>query len=387
MCSLEEREPLAALFLLPDTIAVEAAYPTTSRLTLQISCTLKSASCPLCQQSSERIHGKYGRTVADVPCGGRLVTLALTVRKFVCNTKACPRRIFTERLADLVQSYARMTNRLSQALQTLGFATCGQLGERFAPKLGMQVSGPTLLRRMRTCSYAPPASVSVLGIDDWAWKKGATYGTILVDLELRKPIEILPDRRAETAEAWLRTHPEVEIVSRDRGGDYAAAARKGAPQAQQVADKFHLLKNLRERIKDLMDRRHSCLPEVEDARSDAIPARAQGIKGSRIRDLPAPPTREATEKHYRTIPPTPYARPACDNSAQLQKQGRRARRNALYEDVRTLAKQGLSQRAIARKLKLARATVSKFAQAEEYPEMHHPKRGEKRSILNPYKRY
>ena len=189
MSSREERETLAALFLLPDTIAVEAAYPTKSRLTLQISCTLKSASCPLCQQSSERIHGKSGRTVADVPCGGRLVTLALTVRKFVCRTKTGPRRIFTERLADLVQSYARMTNRLSQALQALGFATCGQLGERLAPKLGMQVSGPTLLRRMRTCSYTPPASVSVLGIDDWAWKKGATYGTILVDLESHKPIE------------------------------------------------------------------------------------------------------------------------------------------------------------------------------------------------------
>jgi transposase len=241
MSSREERETLAALFLLPETIAVEAVSPTKSRLTLQISCTLKSASCPLCQQSSERIHGKYGRTVADVPCGGRLVTLALTVRKFVCSTKACPRRIFTERLPDLVQSYARMTNRLSQALQTLGFATCGQLGERFAPKLGMQVSGPTLLRRMRTCSYAPPASVSVVGIDDWAWKKGATYGTLLVDLQSHKPIELLSDRTAETAEAWLRTHPEVGIVSRDRGGDYAAAARKGASQAQQVADKFHLL--------------------------------------------------------------------------------------------------------------------------------------------------
>src|SRR6266849_775178 len=167
MSSLEERETLASLFLLPDNIAVEAVYPTKSRLTLQISCTLKSASCPICQQSSERVHGRYGRTVADVPCGGRLVTLALTVRKFVCGTQACPRRIFTERLPDLVQSYARMTNRLSEALQTLGFATCGELGERFAPKLGMQVSGPTLLRRMRTCSYTPPASVSVLGIDDW----------------------------------------------------------------------------------------------------------------------------------------------------------------------------------------------------------------------------
>lgn len=174
MSSREERETLAALFLLPDTIAVEGASPTKSRLTLQISCTLKSASCPHSPQSSERIHGKYGRTVADVPCAGRVVTLALTVRKFVCRTKTCPRRIFPERLPDLVQSYARMTNRLAEALQALGIATCGQVGERFAPKLGMAVSGPTLLRRMRTCSYTPPASVAVVGLDDWAWKKGAS---------------------------------------------------------------------------------------------------------------------------------------------------------------------------------------------------------------------
>src|SRR5260370_28933634 len=126
MSALEDRETLASLLPLPENIAVEAVYPTKSRLTLQISCTLNSASCPLCQQSSERIHGRYGRTVADVPCGGRLVTLALTVRKFVCSTQACPRRIFTERLPDLVQSYARITNRLSVALPTVGLsAWCG----------------------------------------------------------------------------------------------------------------------------------------------------------------------------------------------------------------------------------------------------------------------
>src|SRR6266567_8693747 len=202
---------------------------TKTHVTIQVACRLKSAACPLCQHSSERIHGSYGRSVADVPCGGRRVTLALTVRKFVCGIPECPRKIFTERLPALVEPYARMTTRLSEVLQTLGFATCGELGERFAPQLGMQVSGPTLLRRMRMRCCPAPSSVRILGIDDWSWKKGVTYGTILVDLELRKPIELLPDRSAETAEAWLRTHPEVELVSRDRGGDYAAAAKKGAP--------------------------------------------------------------------------------------------------------------------------------------------------------------
>jgi hypothetical protein len=175
MSALEVTATLASLFLLPENIAIETVYPTKSHLTLQISCTLGSASCPLCQQSSERIHGRYGRTVADVPCGGRLVTLALTVRKFVCSTQACPRRIITLRLPDLVQSYARMTNRLSEVLQTLGFATCGELGERLVPKLGMHVSGPTLLRRMRAHVYTPPASVSILGIDDWGATRSCMY--------------------------------------------------------------------------------------------------------------------------------------------------------------------------------------------------------------------
>jgi transposase len=237
-----EIEVLTSVFLLPDTIAIEAIYPTKTHLTIQVACRLKSAACPLCQHSSERIHGSYGRTVADVPCGGRRVTLALTVRKFVCGTAGCPRKIFTERLPALVEPYARMTNRLSEVLQTLGFATCGELGERFAPQLGMQVSGPTLLRRMRTRCCPAPSSVRILGIDDWSWKKGVTYGTILVDLELRKPIEVLADRSAETAQAWLRTHPEVEVVSRDRGGDYAAAAnrRRKLPLSEQILAVFLL---------------------------------------------------------------------------------------------------------------------------------------------------
>jgi len=357
-------ETLSSLFLLPDHITIEAVYPTRNRLTLQISCTLPSAFCPLCQRSSERIHAKYGRTVADVPCGGRLVTLALTVRKFVCGTTTCPRRIFTERLPNLVQSYARMTNRLSEVLQTLGFATCGELGERLTPKLGMEISGPTLLRRMRARSCPAPSSVRILGMDDWSWKKGVTCGTILVDLELRKPIEILADRTAETSEAWLRRHPEVEIVSRDRGGDYASAAKKGAPQAQQVADRFHLLQNLRERLKEVMDRKQSCLPEVEEHTSDAVPAKAQGIKDNSTRRMAEP------EKRYRTGSAAPNQRSEGMRYDDFQKQVRRDKRVSHYEDVRTLVEQGLSQRAIVRKLKLARATVSKFAQAEEYPEMH-----------------
>src|SRR3989440_8147029 len=249
------------LFSLPDGIFISSVRATTTELVVRITCQRSCAACPLCQQTSERVHGNYVRTVADLPCAGRRVILFLTVRKFVCSTPTCPRQIFTERISDLVQSYARRTNRLREALVALGLATSAQVSERLAPALGMLVSASTLLRRLREVACPPPPSVRILGVDDWSWKKGQTYGTILVDLELRKPIELLADRKEETLTAWLLTHPEIAVISRDRGGEYAAAARKGAPQAQQIADKFHLLKNLRDGLKELMARKQKVLPE------------------------------------------------------------------------------------------------------------------------------
>src|SRR5438270_9867256 len=155
-----------------------------------------------------------------------------------------------------------MTNRLREALVALGLTTSAQVSERLAPSLGMLVSAPTLLRRLRAVACPPPTSVRILGVDDWAWKKGQTYGTILVDLEKRCPIELLADRKEDTLTAWLLAHPEIEVISRDRGGEYAAAARKGAPQAQQIADKFHLVKNLREGLKELMARKQKVLYQI-----------------------------------------------------------------------------------------------------------------------------
>jgi transposase len=214
-----------------------------------------------------------------------------------------------------------------------------------------------------------------------------TYGTILVDLQSRRPIELLPDRTAETTEAWLRNHPEVTLVSRDRGGDYAAAAKRGAPQAEQVADKFHLLKNLRERIKELLDRRHSCLPIILEARGDAVPPRSQGMKEAPPKELPTPSVEGADEKHYRTIPPTHYWRPPPDTARQLQRQGRRERRYGLYEQVRMLHQQGVGIRAIARQLKVCRQVVRHFLQAEDYPEMAPHRRGPRGSLLDQHKPY
>ena len=365
---------------------ISSVRATTTELVLHIACRRPCAACPLCQQPSERVHGHYGRTVADLPCAGRRVILALTVRKFVCRTPTCPRQIFTERLPDLVQSYARMTNRLREALVALGLATSAQVSERLAPSLGMLVSAPTLLRRLRAVACPPPKSVRILGVDDWAWKKGQTYGTILVDLEKRCPIELLPDRKEETLTAWLLTHPEIEVISRDRGGEYAAAAKKGAPQAQQIADKFHLLKNLRDGLKELMARKQKVLPEVEEVSSDGIPLRAQGKRReSALSEAPKP---DEPEKQWRSMSQEPRHIPASSANAsvaQSRSQVSRANRYARYEAVRALHQQAISAREIARRLHMSRQTVQKFLVAESFPERSTPPyRG---SILDPYKPY
>src|SRR5438128_820353 len=270
-------------------------------------------------------------------------------------------------------------------LPALGLATSAEVSERVAPSLGMMVSAPTLLRRLRTVSCPPPTSVRILGVDDWAWKKGQIYGTLLVNLELNKPIELLPDRKEETLEAWLRTHPEIEVVSRDRGGEYAAAARKGAPQAQQIADKFHLLLNLREKLKELMAHKQKLLPQVEVTTSKTIAGTAQGAPSACAPSSSCP---VGGSKSFRHMSPYPRATPSSSipiPSAETPSQISRSNRYARYEAVRTLHQQLISQREIARRLKLSRNTVGKFLQAETFAERSRPPyRG---SILDPYKPY
>ena len=178
-----------SLFLpLCDGLQIEQVTEQSNQLLVSIGSRSPNACCPLCRGQAWRIHSHYTRRIADLPCAGRHLTLLLTVRKFFCPHPACRRTIFAEQFPELVQSYARMTNRLREALVALGLATSAQVSERLAPSLGMLISAPTLLRRLRAVACPPPKSVRILGVDDWAWKKGQTYGTILVDLEKRCPI-------------------------------------------------------------------------------------------------------------------------------------------------------------------------------------------------------
>jgi len=206
--------------------------PSANELVMRIACDFSSMPCPECHQPSARIHSCYQRLVADLPCAGRNVILALTLRKFVCGTPTCPRKIFTERLPGLVESYARMTSRLIALMQAIGLVAGGQKGTRLVDRSGIATTPSTLLRHVMPLPAPPTRAVRVLGVDDFAWKKRFTYGTILVDLERRTIIDVLADRESATVEAWLHEHPAVELVIRDRGKDFSKAATLGAPQAR-----------------------------------------------------------------------------------------------------------------------------------------------------------
>jgi transposase len=214
-----------------------------------VETTSPEALCPLCQCRSQSIHSRYVRVVADLPWAGWAVRLELHVRRFFCLNKECMRQIFTERLPHVVAPYARRTTRLTDLFTLIGFALGGEAGKRLVDGMGLETSPDALLRLVRAQQESQVPTPRVLSVDDFCFCRRRSYGAILIDLERRIPIDLLPDREAETFKKWRLSHPGVQIISRDRGGAFADGARQGAPQAQQVADRWHLLANLSESMK------------------------------------------------------------------------------------------------------------------------------------------
>ena len=214
-----------------------------------VATTSSEALCPLCQCRSESMHSRYVRVVADLPWAGWAVRLELHVRRFFCPNKECVRQIFTERLPNVVAPYARRTTRMTDLFTLIGFALGGEAGKRLVDGMGLETSPDALLRLVRAQQESQVPTPRVLGVDDFCFCRRRSYGAILIDLERRVPIDLLPDREAETFKKWLLAHAGVQIISRDRGGAFADGARQGAPQAQQIADRWHLLANLSETMK------------------------------------------------------------------------------------------------------------------------------------------
>jgi transposase len=227
-------DPLASLlFPLPEGLAITAVAATAGVLLVHVSSARLSSVCPLCSTPSRAIHSHYRRKPLDLPCAGQPLRLVLSVRKFFCRVSSCGRKIFTERLPDLLQPASRLTTRLRTALQQIGLAYNGHGGARLAAALGIPLSDTTLLWSLHLVPLppAPPDQLRVIGIDDWSWRRGQRYGTIIVDLERHQVVEVLADRDSKSVSAWLAAHPHIELVSRDRAACYAEAISQGAPQA------------------------------------------------------------------------------------------------------------------------------------------------------------
>lgn len=292
----------------------------------------------------------YWRHLADLPWPGVPVVVRLHTRRFWCDNPDCPRVLFTERVSALTTPYGRRTARLTTVLAQIGFALGGEGGARLLAVLGMAASPDTLLGLVRRAPLATPPAPRILGIDDFALRRGRTYGTLLVDLERHAVVDLLPDRDAASVARWLADHPGVAVISRDRSGVYADGARRGAPAATQVADRWHLLKNIGDALEQVLRRQRDALR----AALEPIPA---------VPPVPADTTTYAAESPAASHTATP-ASPSTLVPRSTPADGRRA---LLYKEVHGLHEQGLSLSAIGRRLGLTRVTVRKYLRATSCP--------------------
>jgi transposase len=238
---------------------------------LEADVSAADAGCPACESRSARVHSRYQRVLADPAIGGRPALLRVRVRRFFCDNTTCQRRTFAEQVPDLTTPYARRTPLLRGVLEKIALALGGRPGARMTRILAMEVSRTTMLRLVRAMPVPEPGTITVVGVDDFAFRKGNTYGTIIVDMNTGRPVDLLPDRHGDTFADWLRAHPGAQVICRDRASGYAEGARLGAPDAIQVADRFHLLQNLSKAVDRVVRAHRACLKDRPEAEAVAQP--------------------------------------------------------------------------------------------------------------------
>src|SRR5450755_1146998 len=328
--------PTTPLLPLPDGLDITSISVTEDELHIRVTSNRMSSLCPLCSTSSSAIHSYYRRKPLELPCAGKTIRLLLSVKKFFCRVEACPRKIFTERLPELIEPSSRLTTRLRTIVQAMCAAFNAKGGARLGAHMGIHLSRMTFLFSLLLLPTPSAGHVEAVGIDDFAWKRGKRYGTVIIDLETHDLLDLLPDREAESVKQWLLAHPEMKIVSRDRGGAYADGAAQGAPQAQQIADRWHVCKNLGDAVQDYLIRQHI--------------------------QMPPSPLQKVTAQEVATVcAPLPPPNPMPCHYASREK---RERKQAVVDQVKHLHEQGDSIHTIATELHLARNTVRRYLRLE-----------------------
>lgn len=329
-----------------------------SHLRATVASTQVIARCPVCSRLSRRIHSRYERTLEDLTLAQCRMTLQVKVRKFFCLNSTCMRRIFTERLPEIAAPWARKTVRLVKRLQSIGLALGGAAGEQLANRLGYPVCGSSLLTYLKQLPLPQFEVPTHLGVDDFAFRRGRQYGTILVDLERHQPIALLEDRKAETLANWLRHHPGVEVLSRDRSKIYRSGMTQGAPNAIQVADRFHLVQNLTETLEKVFSQYRAELKAIEQEHR--------------------PPM---------TVPDVAIvrAKPTATVAAQTQFQATHQRRVDQQQQIKRLDEQHWTQAAIAQTVGVSERTVQRYLKLPDLPAVQPHRKSFGRSVLDPYK--
>lgn len=332
---------------------IDDEYVLVARASTEVS------TCPICKKQSTAVHSWYERTPGDLPSCGIVVRLCLQVRRFFCRNVNCSRRIFCERLPKLIRKYARRTKRLAESLTILAFALGGIGGERIVSKLAMPASRDTLLRLIRRKADESHPEPRVIGVDDWAFRKVHNYGTLLCDLERGIVIDLLSDREAETLAEWLKAHPSIEIVARDRSNSYAAGIDEGAPEAVQVADRWHLASNLVDAIEATLAR---------------YPSRLYG--GTVL---------EKVENTLREASSDVGKQTSVKSDMLAAREAKRALRLEKYKKVVTLRQRGVLLKDIAPQVGISNRTAGRWLAHGTFPERK--PRASQPTKVDPYRTY
>ena len=325
-------------------------------ITLHLHGKRKTAQCPECFKRSDSVHSCRRRRIQHLPCSGQTLWLVFSVRHWYCRNPACSRKIFAESLAPFAGSHQQSSQALQNLQRQLGLIAGGEAGKRAATAAGLRCSADTLLRRVINTPETKQSGAPHVGIDEWAWHRGHCCGMLIVNLDTHRPLVLLPGRDQRTLATWFRKYPEIQVVSRDRSGVYATAAREGAPQARQVADRWHLLKNIGDEPERMMYRH---IPLIRLVASELSPKKS-----------PEPEL---------SVPAASLRRP------ERLKQQTRKKRHQRWTEVMALYNKGCSFREISRITGLSRVTVSRWVRSGTFPEMS--TRPPKRGLLDPWREW